>query len=111
MTEEKRRFTYKEFLAYLLLFSAWADLEIQNEEKCTICDKVSNEIYDKVKKTFENSNDYQRLQIIISYRDEYYNNDQAAEKIINDVKDIFLADHKFSSTEQAIFNGLKRILK
>ena len=45
------------------------------------------------------------------FKEDYYKDEASVEKLLNDLKDIFLADHDYDSAEQAIFIGLKRILK
>ena len=105
MSAQKETWTYLEFLAYLLLFAANADLETREEEKEVLLIKVNSEEYDRVLKHFEKDNDSLRLQTIKSFREKYYKDPAAQERLMNDLKDMFLADEKYSSEKKA-FHGL-----
>jgi hypothetical protein len=111
MSTQKETWTYKDFLAYLLLYAANADLKIAEQEKEMLFSKVNAEEYDHVQKQFEKENDFSRLQTIQSFRKKYYDNETTIDKLISDLKDMFLADNKYNSLEKALFMGLKRILK
>ncbi len=108
---QKSSWTYEDFMAYLMLYAASADLEINEEEKEMLFTKVSPEEYAHVHKIFEKKNDYERLQTIKSFKDSFYNTSPAQEKLLRDLKDMFLADEKYNSIENAIFMGLKKVLK
>ena len=108
---QKSSWTYEDFLTYLMLYAANADLVINEEEKEMLFTKVSLEDYGHVHKIFEKENDYERLQTIKSFKDSYYNTTQAQEKLLRDLKDMFMADEEYNSIENAFFMGLKKVLK
>lgn len=102
--------TYKEFLAFLLIYAASADFIIKDEEVEVICQKVGEESYKKIMKVYDKSNDYGHIQTILSYKEKYYPSEDEKQKILEDMKDVFMADDEFSSQEQLIFNAIKKIL-
>lgn len=110
MSIQKPDWTYNEFLAYLLLYAANADFVVNEDEKEILFSKVKLEEYNHIRRAFEEGNDYDNLQTIISFREEYYNDEESVDKLLMDLKDIFLADHDYPSVERAIFIGLRRIL-
>lgn len=110
MAKQKSSWTYKEFLAYLLLYAANADFVVTEEEKEMLFSRIYTQEYEIIHKDFENENDYTRLQTIISFREKYYKDEVSREKLLKDLKDMFLADQKYNSVEKAIFMGLRKIL-
>lgn len=110
MSQQKPNWTYNEFLAYLLLYAANADFTVKKEEKAILFSKVDKDVYKTIRKAFEKANDYKQLQTIISFREEYYNDIDSKDRILKDLKDIFLADEEYTTLERAIFTGLRRIL-
>lgn len=111
MSIQKPVWSYKEFLAYLLLYAANADFVVNEDEKEMLFSKVNVEDYNNIRRAFEKANDNETIQIIKSFRSVYFNDDASAEKLLIDLKDIFLADQNFDSTERVIFMGLRKILK
>ncbi len=84
MSTQKENWSYKDFLAYLLLYAASADLKVTEQEKEMLFSKVNVEEYDHVQKHFEKENDYSRLQTIQSFRKKYYDNDKSIEKLFRE---------------------------
>ncbi len=111
MSTQKETWSYKDFLAYLMLYAANVDLEVTEQEKEMLFSKVNVEEYEHIHKLFEKENDYSRLQTIQSFRGKYYDNETTQDKLISDLKDMFLADNTYTSMEKALFMGLRRILK
>lgn len=110
MSSDKPQWSYNEFLAYLLLYAANADFEINEEERKLLLSGLNTYDYNKISKAFDKCNDYERLQIIGTYRDLYYPDDESKEKILNDLRNVFLADEEYNSVERAVFMGLRKVL-
>ena len=110
MAEQKPDWTYNEFLAYLLLYAAHADFEFSKEEKKELFSQVEKKEYKSVQKEFNDKKDYERLQLIQSFKAEFFNNEKSVDKLLDDLKQMFLADGRYNSIERAIFMGLRRIL-
>ena len=65
----------------------------------------------KIKEQTDDLNDYQRSQIITEYiKMNDYNQDQL-DKMLKQVKEVYLVDGKFDQYEQSIFNMLTKIMK
>jgi hypothetical protein len=110
MAEQKPDWTYNEFLAFILLYAAHADFDVTREEKEILFSKVGVDEYRSIKKSFDSKNDYERLQTIKLFREDYFSDDAGIEKLLSDLKELFLADEEYNSVENAVFLGLKRNL-
>ena len=111
MLKQKAQWSYNDFLAYVLLYVATADMEFTTEEKDMLSSKLDIKKHEDVFYIFKKENDYERLQTIISFKDKYYFDDESKEKLLQDIREMFLADQKFRSIESTIFDGLRRIIK
>lgn len=101
---------YQEFLAYLFLYGASADLVIKEKEEELILERVGKEKYEKAKNLFHDKSDYERLQFILSHKESHFPTEEDKAKILEQLKDIFYADKDFSIMEQNIFRILQKIL-
>ncbi len=101
---------YQEFLAYLFLYGASADLVIKENEIALILERVGKEKYERARELFEGKSDYERLQFILSHKSVHFPNEEDKEKVLAQLKELFLADKDFSIMEQNIFRILQKIL-
>lgn len=101
---------HQEFLAYLFLYGASADLIVKDEEVEMILERVGKERYDRARAMFEGKSDYERLQYILAHKEIHFPNEESKNKILNQLKEIFYADQDFSIMEQNIFRILQKIL-
>lgn len=95
---------------YLLLYAAHADLELTGEEKSLIRSMASNETYTYVSGQFDQDNDYKRLNTILSFRQEYYPNDDDVERLLAAVARLLCCDDKVTMQERYFFKRLKQLL-
>ena len=110
MAEQKPDWTYKEFLAFVLLYAAKADFNVSKEEKQLLYSKVSKDEYRSIKKDYERWNDSKCLEKIKLFREDYFSSDEDLDSLLKDLKEMFLADEEYNSVENAIFIGLRRNL-
>jgi hypothetical protein len=111
MKKEIIQLDINEYLAYILLYAANADFEIGKEELDIIRESVSREDYKRIRKSFDESNDAERLGVIMHYRDAYMDILIDSPAVVNQLKAIFLADDRYPSIENAVFIYLKKLLK
>lgn len=102
--------TYTEFLAFLLLHAANDDLEAGTKELELIKAKVGSDVVNIVSEKIENLNDSQQLELLLSYQDSYFPNEESKQKIYADMKEVYMADNDFSVMEQNAFRMLKKII-
>ena len=110
MKKEIIQLNVNEYLAYILLYAANADFEIGKEELEIIRESVSREDYKRIRKSFDEDNDAERLGVIMHYRDAYKDILIDSPTITNQLKAIFLADDRYPSIEKAVFIFLKKLL-
>lgn len=101
---------HQEFLAYLFLYGASADLVINKDEVELILERVGKEKYEKALSLFESKSDYERLQFILSHKEVHFPTEEQKNKVLDQLKEIFYADKDFSTMEQNIFRILQKIL-
>ncbi|TSA27606.1 MAG: TerB family tellurite resistance protein [Bacteroidetes bacterium] len=102
--------TYNQFLAYLLLYAAHADTKLTDEEKEVIFSRTGTHNYHAVKTHFGHANDYERLQVILGFRDSYFPDEHSRKKLLKNLHELFLSDYEFSAAEQGFLLGIKRVL-
>ena len=107
----KTHWTKKELVAYILLYAAQSDLLESNKEKNIIISKVDMKTFQKIHDEFDNDNDYQSIQKIISGLEEHNYSKIDIDLLFADIKGLFFADGNYDTTEQSMYMFLKRILK
>ena len=101
---------YQEFLAYLFLYGASADLVISDTEIQLILERVGRERFDKAKALFEGKSDYERLQFILAHKEAHFPTEEEKSKVLSQLKDLFYVDKEFSVMEQNFIRILQKIL-
>jgi uncharacterized tellurite resistance protein B-like protein len=102
--------TYTEFLAFLLLHAANDDLEVGKKEMKLIESICGAEAIETVSEVMEELNDAQQLDLLLSYQERYFANEESKKQIYADMKEVYMADHNFSIMEQNSFRMLKKII-
>jgi|TARA_B110000263_G_C15183493_1_gene452688 hypothetical protein len=103
--------TEEEFKAYLCIYAADSNFEYHIEEKKLIESKFSSETIDKIKEETDDLNDYQRSHIIVEYVKSKDYTQAQLEKMLAEMKEVYLSDGNFDKYEQSIYNMLKKIMK
>ena len=101
----------KEFKAYLLLYCATIDHEENQKELKMIKSQITEDAYIKIHEEFEEDNDYQSIEKINHTVERLGYTKENIDYLITQIKALFMVDGEFDATEQALFIGLKRILK
>lgn len=102
--------TYNDYLTYLLLFAAREDYEVDKEEIDWIINRVGEEEYLKVNEIFKQHEETEHLEVIQNLGKEYCQDGDCKEKILADLKQLFISNGKFSDLEQVLFIGLRKLL-
>lgn len=100
----------REFCAYLLIYAAMADYQLDPAEKENILLQVNEETYKAIKAEFDSLNDNERLAILLTYKGLYYPTAARKKQIFDLLKGQFLADHQFSLLEANLFRILNKIM-
>ena len=102
--------TKEELVAYILLYAAHCNLDIDNHEKNVIISKVDMQTFQKVHDEFDKDNDYQSLQKIIIALEEKHYSKVELELLFKDIKELFLSDGNYDAMELNLYSYLKKIL-
>lgn len=100
----------QEFKTFLLLYAAQADTQISEAEITMIKKHITDQQFDTIKKAFDETNDYERIQKIMEFRGLYFPTEDRARALIDDVIKLFKADGNFSTLEQNMLKLLKRLI-
>jgi len=102
--------TKQELVAYILLYAANCNLDIDNHEKNVILSKVDMQTFQRVHDEFDKDNDYQSLQKIISALEEKHYSKVELDTLFDDIKRLFLSDGNYDVMEHNLYSYLKKIL-
>ncbi len=102
--------TYEEFLTFVLLYAASIDSIISEEEIDLIKGKVGDSTYERVQKIFHQVPDYECIQVILSYEDQYFPTKEKQETLIRQMQEIFLSDERYSVMEQNLIMIFRKLL-
>ena len=100
----------EQFLAFVLLYAAFADLKITEEEEDFISNKIGVDEYEDVKNTFMAHSDMERAQMIAAYSEEEDFDREYAQMIKNELEDLFLSDGEYTQWEKSIGRALVRLM-
>ena len=100
----------EQFLAYVLLYAANADLEMSQEEEDYIQEQVGEKEYEEVKEIFLKDTEKERAYKIIDYSQGEDFDQEYAQMIKNDLEELFLADGEYTHWEKAIGRALTRLM-
>lgn len=103
--------TRDEFKAYVLLYAANCDYVENRQEKEFILNKINKDTYHKIHYEFDNDNDYQSIQKIVTNIEKFDYSHDEIEYLTSEIMQLLLVDDKLDTIEQCIFMMLKKILK
>ena len=72
--------------------------------------KVSFDDYKHFMRAFEKASDNEVLKIIEHFKPTYFPDEVSFDKLMNDLKEMFLADERYNSIERAAYLGLRRLM-
>ena len=72
--------------------------------------QFSAEIFDKQFALFSGMNDYQALDAILKYKEQYFSTPELKQQLLDSIRSQFLTDGEFSAFEKEIYNFLERML-
>lgn len=108
--EHKHELSYEEFLAFILWYAAYADLEVESHERKEILNMSGHDASRRMKELVESMNDEQRIELILEHRKLYLGSEEKILKLLQDIHRIFMADEHFTAVEKYYESHLKRLL-
>ena len=104
------KWTFQQFMCFLLMHAAEADLEFSKAECDMIMKRVGEHEMEEIHEELEANNDYERLQIIQTYKDRYYPTAEKKAELLVRIEELFEIDGTYSQTEHNLFMMLRKIL-
>lgn len=104
------KWNYSEFLTFVLIHAAYADLELTKDEQDTIVNRFGKGMFDKILKQYEEMGEYDRLEEIMKYKGVYYPTVERKQIILDEMRKIFEADGVYSKLEVNLKEFLERLL-
>lgn len=109
--ESVETWTYTDFLTYLLILGAQADLRITEEEKEGIIHKVGEENFIRIKRVFDRQNDSQHIDTVSELYQKYKTQIGGKENLVKEIKEIFIVSNtKEHVMDRYMMMMLKKIL-
>lgn len=103
--------TRDELIAYILLFAAHSDFKESKKERDFIISKVNLDTFADIHLEFDNDNDYQSIKKITSSLKQQQFQKEDVDLLLEDIKTLFFRDGKLETTEQIMYQSLKRLFK
>lgn len=111
MSEINTEWANNEFKAYLFLYAAKADYIVTDTEKDIIEELVDKKQYKKIYAEFEKDNDIQSLDKITHNLKKFNYSKNDIDTLLNEVKELFLADGQFNQLEKIMLNFFNKNFK
>ena len=99
-----------DYTCYLLTYVVEADLRVTPEEKEMILQHVTPEKYERIKHFIDSRSDYQNLQLIDYYKNEFVTTAEEREQLLKAMSEIAKADGKTSEMENYMVRALRKMI-
>lgn len=100
----------EEFVCFLLIYTSHVDMEFSDEEKESLKNQFSPAIFEKQFALFNDMNDYQALDAILKYKEQYFSTPELKQQLLDSIRSQFFTDGEFSDFEKEIYHFLERML-
>lgn len=100
----------EEFVCFLLIYTSHVDMEFSDEEKESLKNQFSADIFDRQFALFSDMNDYQALDAILKYKEQYFSTPEQKQQLLDTIRSQFFTDGEFSDFEKEIYHFLERML-
>ena len=101
--------TRDELVAYILLFAANSDFKEDNKERNIIISKVDKNTFQEIHDEFNNDNDYQGIQKIMTSLRQHNYESEDIQVLLADIRTLFFADGEFNINERNLLKSLERL--
>lgn len=102
--------TLDDFTCFLLTYVAEANYRITEGEKEIILAHVSPDKYERIVQFINNRSDYECLQLIEYYRNEFLLNDAERQHLFAEMEALYQADEQHSVLEKNMIMALKKLI-
>jgi hypothetical protein len=110
MDEQTGNWGFDDFLLFILIYAAFADLKITDDEKGLIIAKYGEGRFNEMLSLFKNNTDFDNFMILHEFKDNFLEDNENLDKVMKSVQEIFYADGDFSVNEKNVEIAIKSIL-
>lgn len=104
------KWSFNEFLAFLLIYASHADIDFCEAEKVLIKDTVTTKVFENIYDHFRQLTDFQALELILSYKDLYFSSKEEKDVLFKELHRLFNVDGDFSPLEKELILFLDRLM-
>jgi len=84
--------SYDDFIAFVMIYAAYADFKIVEEEKDVIVDEIGLDRYIEIYRFFRKNRDAENVSIIVDLKQKYIVTDEQQDELFEYVNKIIQAD-------------------
>lgn len=110
MEEIIQDWNYDDFLNFLLVHCAHADMQVTESEKEIIIKESSAEKYASLVSMYEKNTDFENMLIIHEFKDRYLTDEDKIAEVFQKVEDLFFVDGEYTLDEKNLHIALRMIL-
>ena len=110
LVDSHPKWNHDGFRCFLLLYAAMADMTITEDEKQLILERIGPTEMSEVKDEFDTLNDYERLNVIDAYRDQFFDNAEKKAELLVRIEELFEIDGTYTTSEHNLFMMLRKLL-
>lgn len=107
---DNKNWDFDTFLAFLLIYASYVDMEFSDEEKSEVKKIVSAKKFKKLHDYFKELSDYQVLEVILSYKEKYFSTENEKENLFKEMRKLFNADGDYSTLEKELLMFLGKLM-
>ncbi len=107
---ENNKWSYQEFLAFLMIYGAEMNYPLSDEELAFIKERTGIADVLSIKNVVDSTSDADAIELIDSYRIHYLDTPEKEEKVRQDLEDLLKTGGLHSQLEQAGIHILERFI-
>jgi hypothetical protein len=111
MNTEIEKWTYEQFITFLLIHASYADLEFTEPEQKAILDQVPQDTFDEVNTYYNKLGEYEQLNVIMTCKDRFIKTQDDKAKMMNLLSNQFQADGAITKLELLMMDFLDRLIE
>lgn len=100
----------EDYYTYFLIYVAYADFKVVEEEREYILQRVSKEEYKKILKVFVKHSDVEKISMFDNFLTNFCKTQTEKLNIFKEMKDLFNIDGRFDSCERMFFMHFKKLI-
>lgn len=110
MSNDTQHWSQDDFLAFLTIFGACADMDFSEAEKDWIKDRFGEDSFEKGRHLYKQQSDYENIQTIIKLKEKFFPGEHGHNLLVSTLKKLFSVDHDYSQMEKLVLRGLEKLI-